>query len=113
LNYLGTGHLYGFDNMLKHWTCLFHKHDFVSDFDLPSELISSGPLSTLTKSHGATMNDDIYQKTLYSSPNRELFVSAYLETQIHRSRVLHSSREYYFWLTSFVRFLASSSLDDK
>ena len=99
--------------MLKHWTCLFHKHDFVSDFALPSELISSGPLSTLTKSHGATMNDDIYQKTLYSSSNRELFVSAYLETQIHRSRVLHSPREYYFWLTSFVRFLASSSLDDK
>jgi len=112
-HYLGTGHLYGFDNMLKHWTCLFHKHDFVSDFALPSELTSSGPLSTLTKSYGATMNDDVYQKTLYSSPNRELLVSAYLETQIHRSRVLHSSREYYFWLTTFVRFLASSSLDDK
>ncbi|CAF1287065.1 unnamed protein product [Rotaria sordida] len=108
-----TGHLYGFDNMLKHWTCLFHKHDFVSDFALPSELTSSGPLSTLTKSYGATINDDIYQKTLYSSPNRDLLVSAYLETQIHRSRILHSSREYYFWLTSFVRFLASSSLDDK
>jgi hypothetical protein len=59
------------------------------------------------------MNDDVYQKTLYSSPNRELIISAYLETQIHRSRVLHSSREYYFWLTSFVRFLAGSSLDDK
>ncbi|CAF3780965.1 unnamed protein product [Adineta steineri] len=108
-----TGHLYGFDNMLKHWTCLFHKHDFVSDFALPSDLISSGPLSTLTKSHGATINDDIYQKTLYSSPNRELLVSAYLETQIQRSRVLHSIREYHFWLTSFVRFLASSSLNDK
>lgn len=99
--------------MLKHWTCLFHKHDFVSDFALPSELTSSGPLSTLTKTHGATMNDDVYQKTLYSSPNRELLVSAYLETQIHRSRVLHSSREYYFWLTTFVRFLANSSLEDK
>ncbi|CAF1283994.1 unnamed protein product [Rotaria sp. Silwood1] len=108
-----TGHLYGFDNTLKHWTCLFHKHDFVSDFALPSELTSSGPLSSLTKSYGATMNDDVYQKTLYSSPNRELLVSAYLETQIQRSRILHSSREYYFWLTSFVRFLASSSLDDK
>ncbi|CAF3014606.1 unnamed protein product [Rotaria socialis] len=108
-----TGHLYGFDNVLKHWTCLFHKHDFVSDFALPPELTSSGPLSTLTKSYCTTMNDDIYQKNLYSSSNRELLVSAYLETQIHRSRVLHSSREYYFWLTSFVRFLASSSLDDK
>ncbi|UJR14750.1 hypothetical protein I4U23_001740 [Adineta vaga] len=108
-----TGHLYGFDNMLKHWTCLFHKHDFVSDFALPSELTSSGPLSTLTKTHGTTMNDDAYQKTLYSSPNRELLVSAYLETQIHRSRVLHSLREYSFWLTTFVRFLANSSLNDK
>jgi hypothetical protein len=57
--------------------------------------------------------DDVYQKNFYSSPNRELLVSAYLETQIHRSRILHSSREYHFWLTSFVRFLASSSLDDK
>ena len=105
--------MYGFDNLLKHWTCLFHKHDFVSDFALPSELTNSGPLSTLTKTHGATMTDDVYQKTFYSSPNRELLISAYLETQIHRSRILHSSREYHFWLTSFVRFLASSSLDDK
>lgn len=59
------------------------------------------------------MTDDIYQKTFYSSPHRQLLISAYLESQIHRSRVLHSSREYHFWLTSFVRFLASSSLDDK
>lgn len=110
---LGTGHLYGFDNTLKHWTCLFHKHDFVSDFALPSDLTSSGPLSTLTKTYGATMGDDNYQKSFYSSSNRELLVSAYLETQIHRSRLLHSSREYYFWLTSFVRFLASSALEDK
>ncbi|CAF4831516.1 unnamed protein product, partial [Rotaria socialis] len=49
-----TGHLYGFDNVLKHWTCLFHKHDFVSDFALPPELTSSGPLSTLTKSYCTT-----------------------------------------------------------
>lgn len=110
---LGTGHLYGFDPMLKHWTCLFHKHDFVSDFALPSELTSAGPLAILTKTYGATMNDDIYQKHFYSSTHRELLVSAYLESQIHRSRVLHSSREYSFWLTSFVRFLASSSLEDK
>ena len=67
----------------------------------------------LTKSHGAALNDDIYQKTFYASIHRELLVSAYLENQIHRSRVLHSSREYTFWLTSFVRFLASSSLIDK
>jgi hypothetical protein len=113
LMFLGTGHLYGFDNHLKHWTCLFHKHDFVSDFALPSDLTSSGPLSTLTKTYGVSIIDDVYQKTFYSSPNRELLVSAYLETQIHRSRVLHSSREYSFWLTTFVRFLASSSLEDK
>lgn len=108
-----TGHLYGFDSLLKHWTCLFHKHDFVSDFSLPSELTSSGPLATLTKTYGSTVNDDIYQKAFYSSSNRELLICAYLESQIHRSRVVHSSREYHFWLTSFVRFLSSSSLDDK
>ena len=76
-------------------------------------MTSSGPLSILTKSHGAQITDDAYEKNFYSSPHRELLVSAYLESQIHRSRVLHSSREYHFWLTSFVRFLASSSLTDK
>ena len=75
--------------------------------------LTSGPLSTLTKTHGTLVNDDVYQKALYSSPDRELFISAYLETQIHRSRVLNSSHEYHFWLTSFIRYLASSSLDDK
>jgi hypothetical protein len=109
----GTGHLYGFDMLLKHWTCLFYKDDFVSDFALPTELLSSGPLSILTKSYGTINNDDIYHKRFYTSVHRELLVSAYLETQIHRSRVLHSSHEYSFWLTSFVRFLANSSLNDK
>lgn len=99
--------------MLKHWTCLFQKDDFLADFALPSELTSTGPLATLTKTYGSTTNDELADKNFYSSNHRELYISSYLESQIHRARVLHSSREYRFWLTSFIRFLASSSLEDK
>lgn len=112
-NILGTGHLYGFDPMLKHWTSLFQKEDFLSDFALPNDIAGSGPLSTLMKTYGSTTTDDLTEKNIYSSIHRELFISTYLETQIHRSRVLQSNREYRFWLTSFVRFLAASSLEDK
>ncbi|CAF0987655.1 unnamed protein product [Didymodactylos carnosus] len=108
-----NGHLYAYDSNLKHWTCLYKRQDILFDSSLPKSI---GPLANLSftqQSTTSTTTTNQDEELLYLSNYRELLCSNYLETMINRSNVLKSSQEYSFWLTSHIRYLASSNLTDR